>query len=155
MKLFRGKSAIAGIATAILIASGVFANVALADHSSHRHKHQHQQRYLHHGQSHRHNGNRSGWRLSWQHGNGRHYGHGPKWRSNHHHRYNSRHARRHDPRHGSRQHRHFKHHGKHHGRHHGRYNQPRRYVYQGNNDLVGALVGGAIIYHLGRELIRH
>lgn len=148
MKLRQAKSAITGLTVALLLAVGSFANTALADHKSHRYSKQQHHQYYGKKFPH-HNGNRSGWVIGKRHGNNtfqkRHFG-----RSNFGH---SRH--RGNRSFSSRQHRGFSkrhHRGFSHGRHH---NQHRGHASYRSNDLVGALIGGAVIYHIGKELIRH
>lgn len=128
MRLLKAKSIIAGIATALLLAVGTLTSTAaLADHSSQRHS---QQR--HYSQHHyKHHDNRQRLRHSRHHDN-------RKWVSKRHRSHNRL-------RHSNRSLRHNKRHRNNSGGH----------VYYRGNNIAGALVGGAIIYHLGRELSRH
>ncbi len=138
MRLLKARSFITGITAALLLAVGTFTSTAvLADHSSHRQGQQ--QRYFHNGHRQQHdNRNHRGWRPGWQHSYSynRHRGYGNRSYGHSHH---------HKPRRLNR-------------RHHRHYNHGRGYYRGGHyrsNDLVGALIGGAIIYHIGRELSRH
>ena len=147
MTIFTPRSTLTGIGMALLLVFGTLANSALADHGSHRYGHGQQQRYFHHDQKPRHhNGNRGGWHPGWQHSYSYQHRHRFQQRNRPHHRHHR--GYRYGQRHG---------HGHRYGRYrdHGRHYNHRGHVHYRGSDLIGALVGGAIIYHLGRELSRH
>ena len=147
MKLFTSKSALPGIVMTLLLVFATFAAPVLADHNSHRHGQQ--QRYFQHDQKPRHhNGNRGGWHPGWQHSYQHRHRYQHRSRPHHRHHRGHRYGHRHGHRYGYRQG-----HGRY--RDYGRHYNHRGHVYYRGSDLVGALVGGAIIYHLGRELARH
>lgn len=136
MRLLKAKSIITALTAALLLAVGTFTSTAaLADHSSQRHGQQ--QRHFHNGYNH--GGNRHRLRHNGNHGN----------RSRVHSRYRAHNGSRYS-RHNNR----YRHYNGQRGNRHNYGHGYARGHYNGNK-LVGALVGGAIIYHIGRELSRY
>lgn len=137
MKLLRIKTIITGVAAALMLSIGMFTTPAFADgfthgHANYKGKSGH---YLSHGKQLHFRGNRSR-----RHTN-RHYQN--RFRGHARHRSLALHKDRHYK--GLRRHNIDRHHYKH---NRGRSSHK-------NKDLVGAVAGGIILYHLGRELSRH
>lgn len=137
MKSTRIKSIFTGLAAAVMLAGATFANTAMADHN--RGKHSGWGVSIQYGNQHRHQGNRHFGHVN--RGNRHHLGHRKPRYSSHNHR---RHHRYHKP---------YRHYGHNYRYRHG--HNYRGHLHYRSNDLVGALVGGAIVYHFGRKLIRH
>lgn len=143
MTINRLKSTLASLALATLMALGAGATPALADHQSHSQWQRGQSQHQPGNRQPRYVGNRNGWRNSQCHGN---RGHNPGSHSRYHYG-NRQHGHQH---HGNRHaHGHNRHRG--HYRHHGGHY---RYHVDGR-DVAGAIIGGVVIYHLGRAIFGH
>ena len=138
MKTTGFKSIFTSLAAVVMLAGATFANTAMADHN--RGKHSGWGVSIQYGNQHRHQGNRHFGHVN--RGNRHYLGHRKPRYSSHHHR---------------RQHRQYRPYRqyRHNHRYSHRHNYYRGHIHHRSNDLVGALVGGAIIYHIGRELARH
>lgn len=137
MKLQRAKITITGIAAALLLFIGMSATPALAN--GHAHGKGKQGHYLYQrNQLPHHRGSLS------RSQNSRYYqkrdrGHQTRQRS-----------------HGSRLHSNQRYHAqRRHNSNRRHNNQHRGHASYRSNDIIGAVIGGAIIYHLGRKIIKH